>query len=76
MTTKEKAEKLFFKFSDCGDTPDAYAINHAIIAVEEILELDVAWQDKQVVDKYSKTYTPDQCKEYWQQVKQHLEEMI
>jgi hypothetical protein len=74
MTSKEKANDLVEKFSkhakywDCfWDEPlnERHDVQCAIIAVEEILKTMV-W-NQGVED-------PTYC--YWQEVKQHLEEML
>ena len=46
--------------------------NCAMQYVGEILELDVMWLGEDVVADYPKVYSPDQCREFWQSVKDEL----
>jgi hypothetical protein len=71
MTPKEKAEELVFKFYriiplDKMTIDFNLAKKCALIAVEEILELD--WFISTLRDKY-------EWISYWQEVKQEIEEL-
>ena len=67
MTAKEKAKELVEKFATGG-----WGKENALIAVDEILDLDVVWYDEQLVKDYPKTYKPNQTIEYWEQVKSEI----
>jgi len=63
MTAKEKANELAMKYDTYGETDNA--VQCAIIAVEEIMLYRPT-----LPNEYSDTIG------YWQEVKQHLEEML
>ena len=66
MTSKEKANELAMKYDSNGKTDNA--VRCAIIAVEEIIQVTRE-------DPYNRKRT-HMDKQYWQEVKQHLEEML
>ena len=81
---KEKALELCQKFgrttlfTDCNEgytLPLEIAKKCASIAVDEILELNVCWYDKQMVKDFPKSYKNDQTFEFWQEVKQEIEKL-
>ena len=86
MTTKEKAKELVERFKpynqEYQEGTDGFyeddlegAKQCALICVDEILELDVAWYDEKLIKDYPRTYTADQSFEYWQEVKNEIEKL-
>ncbi len=61
MTPQEKSKELFDKYYDYLGMPDCFAKECALIAVDEILE----------VNKYSHNTLLN----YWQEVKQEIEKL-
>ena len=63
MTPKEKAKELVFKFDDTMEfsTPQRFAKQCALIAVDEILNL----QNEDIYMNYT----------FWQEVKQEIEKL-
>jgi len=65
MKAKEKAEELVGKMQQNESVmPNEYAIQCAIIAVDEIIQSHVDWSTEQY-----------ESVDYWQQVKQELESL-
>jgi len=69
MTPKEKAEELFNKMLKNTLESHYYAKQCALVAVDEIIKLDIfdcndEWSDED-----------EDTKEYWQQVKQQIEKL-
>lgn len=83
MTAKEKALDLVSKFNcEWMDPTDLVVIpDHekdiecAKIAVDEILELNIAWINKEIQEDYPTRFDLEQTREFWQEVKQELEKM-
>ena len=76
MTPKEKAIELQDKMKSCLFSDGLHdAKQCALIAVDEILELDIIWFDKVLVTDYPKTYKPHQTIEFWNEVKIELEKL-
>lgn len=89
-THKQKAEELVEKYSPMmycymgsGMLSNDYdekvvkenAIECAKIAVDEILELNIAWIDEGIQKDYPKRFDLEQTREYWQEVKNELNKM-
>jgi len=77
MTPKEKAEKLSYHYwalleSSIKNEQDRgkLAVNCAIIAVEEILKLNIVWFDEDFVN-----CRPEQTLEFWEEVLTELKKM-
>jgi len=68
MTPKEKAEKLVYKFDDTMEfsTPQRFAKQCALIAVDEIL---------QMVDETMQGWLDADIIAHWEQVKQEIEKL-
>ena len=85
MTPKEKANELVCKFQSGYKNSDGFnyslqndyedAKQCALIAVEEILELNVAWYDEKLVEDYPSSYKNYQTIEYWERVKKEIEKI-
>lgn len=82
ITSREMADELTLMFQEAlfvnltGSKyihPDSELC--AYITVDVILELDVKWMDKSIVADYPKIYKPEQTIEFWQEVKEILEEI-
>ena len=66
MIPKEKAKELVDKF-DIGEQLPYHSINHALIAVDELIDCSISY------DNYNATWA-SQVK-YWQEVKQEIEKL-
>ncbi len=76
MTAKEKALELINDFYPCTDVPrHENAVKCAILALEEIINLDVVWVEEETQKMYPRAYDSDQCKEYWDEVLTELKSM-
>ena len=80
MTPKEKAKELLIKFlyyveSFSLEQQNENAKQCALISVDEILELNVCWYDEDLVKSYPKSYKPSQTIEFWEQVKEEIENL-
>ena len=80
MKPKEKAKELLIKFlyyveSFSFEQQNENAKQCALISVDEILELNVCWYDEDLVKSYPKSYKPSQTIEFWEQVKEEIENL-
>ena len=83
MTAKEKAQELIQKFSGyafstgvlenyCVEVERKNAVECAKLAVQEILDLDVMWHSKEIQKDYPRLYSPEQTREFWEEVMEEL----
>ena len=79
MTAKEKAKELISKFTFLKiPEDDAKFYNPkqcALICVQEIFDLGVYWNAKDLVKDYPNRYGHESTYEFWQDVKEELEKL-
>lgn len=79
-TPKDKAKELYYIYYDIMNPNDDRARYRAIkcakIAVDEILELNIAWIDEDIQKDYPKRFDLEQTSEFWQEVKNELNNML
>lgn len=80
LKSKELVEKyqkvrIFDDISGGFPLDNKEAIECAKIAVDEILELNIAWIDEGIQKDYPKRFDLEQTREFWQEVKNELNKM-
>ena len=76
MTAKDKAKELTQKMYDASNplyTGTKYAKQCAIIAVDEILKLEVLYQ--QIIHAKWNLVQPESSVEFWENVKKEIEKL-
>lgn len=74
---RQKAFELYNKFRQANGVMAAngYAKKQAIICVDEMLELNIAWIDEGIQKDYPKRFDLEQTREFWQKVKEELNKL-